>query len=84
MANLLRFFPPIKHFIEEEIDVVSLGEVLRMNPSAAAAAMTATTGKSLSAGNVASPTNTTAVSHAPLRLKLKGRSSLDCHYLIFF
>lgn len=54
---------------EEEIDVVSLGEVLRMNPSAAA--MTATTGKSLSAGNVASPTNTTAVSHAPLRLKLK-------------
>lgn len=56
---------------EEEIDVVSLGEVLRMNPSAAAAAMTATTGKSLSAGNVASPTNTTAVSHAPLRLKLK-------------
>ncbi|XP_057373960.1 myc protein-like [Daphnia carinata] len=56
---------------EEEIDVVSLGEVLRMNPSAAAAAMTATTGKSLSAGNVASPTNTTSVSHAPLRLKLK-------------
>lgn len=85
-------------FAEEEIDVVSLGEVLRMNPSGT---MTTSLNSSSSSKSLASSVSTAGHttlgsannSHAPLRLKLKGRSipeeldychpdSLDCRWII--
>lgn len=61
--------------VEEEIDVVSLGEVLRMNPSGT---MTTTShSKSPSSATLMAghgPTGPAHNGHAPLRLKLKGRS----------
>ena len=57
---------PCCNILEEEIDVVSLGEVLRMNPSGAASQVK-------SPSTPVAATTAGPVSHAPIRLKLKGK-----------
>ncbi len=65
-------------YLEEEIDVVSLGEVLRMTPKP-----TPPTPSVVQPSTPSSSANSSAVVNAPIRLKLKGGSQNSVSFFNF-